>query len=54
MLQEAIMARKIRSDATVKAVEKRIATPKDKPALRNPDGRKTRSDKKVETIRKGK
>ena len=48
------MARKICSDATVKAVEKRLDTKKEKTALRNPDGRKTRSDKKVETIRKGK
>ena len=43
------MARKIRSDATVKAVEKRLGI---KDAIRNPDGSNARSDKKIGTLRK--
>lgn len=43
------MARKIRSDCTVGALEKRIGAVG---VIRNPDGRDTRSDKKIETIRK--
>jgi len=44
------MVRKIRSDATVKTVEKTRGLPPG--TIRNPNGRDTRSDKKVETIRK--
>ncbi len=40
--------RKDLSDVTVETVEKMLGTKKDAPALRNPNGRKTRSDKKVE------
>lgn len=43
------MARKIRSDATVKSVEKRLGV---KDAIRNADGSNARSDKKLETLRK--
>jgi hypothetical protein len=45
------MARKIRSDATVGSVEKRIGA---KGVFRNDSGRDTRSDKKISTIRKEK
>lgn len=44
------MARQIRSDATVGSVEKRMGVPPG--TIRNPDGRDTRSDKKIGTIRK--
>jgi hypothetical protein len=43
------MARRIRSDATVKTVEKRLGI---KDAIRNPDGSNARSDKKIGTLRK--
>lgn len=45
------MARKIRSDCTVKSLEKRIGA---FGCIRNKNGRKTRSDKTVKSIRKGK
>lgn len=44
------MVRKIRSDATVGTVEKSRGLPAG--TIRNTNGRDTRSDKKVETIRK--
>lgn len=44
------MARKIRSDCTVGTLEKKYGLPPG--TIRNPDGRDTRSDKKVGTIRK--
>jgi hypothetical protein len=43
------MARKIRSDATVGAIEKRLGA---SGIFRNKDGRDTRSDKRLGTIRK--
>jgi hypothetical protein len=43
------MVRKIRKDATVKAVREKYGLDP-----RNPSGRRSRSDKKVGTIRKGK
>lgn len=43
------MVRKIRSDATVKTVREKYGLDP-----RNPDGRRSRSDKKVGTLRKGK
>lgn len=43
------MARKIRSDCTVGALEKRIGA---SGVIRNENGRDTRSDKKIGTIRK--
>lgn len=43
------MARKIRSDSTVKSAEKRLGI---KDAIRNPDGSNARSDKKIGTLRK--
>lgn len=47
------MARKIRSDCTVGGLEKRAGFNKGG-VVRNPNGRDTRSDKKVGTIRKSK
>jgi len=44
------MARKIRSDARVGNVEKKYGLPAG--TIRNKDGRDTRSDKKIGTIRK--
>lgn len=44
------MPRKIRSDARVGTVEKKLGLPAG--TIRNKDGRDTRSDKKVGTIRK--
>jgi hypothetical protein len=44
------MARKIRSDIQVGNLEKKLGV---KPGtIRNPDGRDTRSDKKLATLRK--
>lgn len=42
--------RKVRSDKQVGNLEKDLGLPPG--TIRNPDGRDTRSDKKVETIRK--
>ena len=42
--------RKDRSDITVKSIEKKHGLPPG--TIRNPDGRDTRGDKKLETIRK--
>ena len=42
-------ARKIRSDSTVKAAEKRLGI---KNAIRNADGSNARGDKKIGTLRK--
>ena len=42
-------ARKIRSDSTVKAAEKRLGIPN---AIRNPDGTNARGDKLIGTLRK--
>ena len=44
------MERKTRSDCTVGTLEKKEGLPAG--TVRNPDGRDTRSDKKVGTIRK--
>lgn len=44
------MARKDRSDQTVGSHEKKHRLPPG--TIRNPDGRDTRSDKKIGTIRK--
>lgn len=44
------MVRRIRSDATVGSVEKTRGLPPG--TIRNKNGRDTRSDKKIETIRK--
>ena len=44
------MARKIRSDCTVGTAEKKLGLPPG--TFRNKDGRDTRSDKKIGTIRK--
>ena len=44
------MARKIRSDAKVGNVEKKYGLPPG--TFRNKDGRDTRSDKKIGTVRK--
>jgi hypothetical protein len=44
------MVRKTRSDCTVGTLEKKNGLPPG--TIRNPDGRDTRSDKKVGTIRK--
>lgn len=41
--------RKIRSDATVGTVEKKLGLPPG--TFRNPDGRDTRSDKKIKRVR---
>jgi len=46
------MARKTRSDCTVGTFEKKTGLPPG--TIRNPDGRDTRSDKKIGTIRKEK
>lgn len=43
------MARKTRSDARVKSVEKKLGIGN---SLTNPDGRNARSDKKIGTLRK--
>ncbi len=45
------MARKDRADQTVGSHEKKHGLPKG--TIRNPNGRDTRSDKKIGTIRKG-
>ena len=42
------MARKIRSDSTVKSAEKRIGV---KNSIRNADGTNARSDKLIRTLR---
>lgn len=44
------MARKIRKDATLETAAKKLGIPED--AFRNEDGRKTRKDKLVGTVRK--
>lgn len=44
------MARKIRKDITVGNLEKKLQVPEG--TIRNPDGRNTRSDKKLGTLRK--
>ncbi|HEX2065885.1 MAG TPA: hypothetical protein VHI93_03640 [Candidatus Thermoplasmatota archaeon] len=44
------MARKMRSDATVGAAEKKMGLPPG--TFRNPDGRDTRSDKRLGTVRR--
>lgn len=44
------MARKIRSDCTVGTLEKKYGLPAG--TIRNPNGRDTRSDKLIGTIRK--
>lgn len=44
------VSRKIRSDCTVGTLEKKFGLPAG--TIRNKDGRDTRSDKKVGTIRK--
>ncbi|MDO4535741.1 MAG: hypothetical protein Q4B63_08045 [Clostridium perfringens] len=44
------MVRKTRSDCTVGAFEKKHGLPEG--TIRNPDGRDTRSDKRIGTIRK--
>lgn len=44
------MTKKIRSDCTVGALEKKLGLPAG--TIRNKDGRDTRSDKLVGTIRK--
>jgi hypothetical protein len=49
-LQEDGMARRDRSDQTVGSHEKKHGLPDG--TIRNPDGRDTRSDKKIGTIRK--
>ena len=46
------MPRKIRSDITVGSLEKKLGILPG--AFRNPDGRNTRSDKKLGTLRKEK
>jgi hypothetical protein len=46
------MARKSRSDQTVGSLEKKLGLPPG--TIRNTDGRDTRSDKKIGTIRKEK
>lgn len=43
------MSRKLRSDCTVGTAEKKLGLPAG--TFRNPDGRDTRSDKKIGTIR---
>ena len=43
------MARKIRSDSTVKSAEKRLGI---KDGIKNPDGTNARGDKKIGTLRK--
>ena len=45
-----MIKRKIRSDCTVGYLEKKCGLPPG--TIRNPDGRDTRSDKRVGTIRK--
>lgn len=47
-----MVKRKIRKDARVGTVEKKYGLPSG--TIRNPDGRDTRSDKKIGTIRKEK
>ena len=44
------MPRKIRSDATIKTAAKKMGIPEE--SFRNPDGRKTRKDKLIKTVRK--
>lgn len=43
------MRRKLRSDCTVGTAERNLGLPPG--TFRNPDGRDTRSDKKIKTIR---
>lgn len=43
------MARKLRSDCTVKTAEKKMGLPPG--TIRNPNGRDTRGDKRIGTIR---
>ena len=47
--EETIMARKLRSDCTVGTAEKKLGLPPG--TFRNSNGRDTRSDKKIGTIR---
>jgi hypothetical protein len=47
---EAVMTRQVRGDKKVGNLEKDLGLPPG--TVRNKDGRDTRSDKKVETIRK--
>jgi hypothetical protein len=49
-LEDINMARKVRSDCTVGTFEKKNGLPPG--TIRNPDGRDTRSDKQIGTIRK--
>lgn len=44
------MARRIRSDSTIRSASKNHGIPEA--AFRNPNGRKTRNDKLIGTIRK--
>jgi len=44
------VVRKVRSDATVGRLEKKLGLPKG--TVRNPSGRKTRKDKRIGSIRK--
>ena len=46
------MRRRLRSDCTVGSAEKKLGLPKG--TFRNSDGRDTRSDKRIGTIRKEK
>ena len=48
--KEVNMARKTRSDCTVGTLEKKLGLPPG--TIRNRDGRDTRSDKRIGTIRK--
>ena len=48
----ATKGRKVRKDITVKGLEKKLGVKTG--AIRNPSGKKARSDKKLETIRKKK
>jgi hypothetical protein len=48
-LEDINMTRKVRSDCTVGTFEKKNGLPSG--TIRNPDGRDTRSDKKIGTIR---
>jgi hypothetical protein len=48
----ATKGRKIRKDITVKSLEKKLDVKSG--TIRNPSGRKARSDKKLETIQKEK
>jgi hypothetical protein len=48
--EDGLVVRKVRSDITVGKLEKKLGLPKG--TVRNPSGRKTRSDKRIGTIRK--